>query len=104
MNTEMKRLGFLVGIPYLCFVFEIGQQTMLVVEGEKKTVSRDRYGNRIQPVQGISYCFYKARYQQRYHQTVTKLKVYAEHKNSAQILVAVRKYMRFLNEKRGVKG
>lgn len=104
MNAEMKRLGFLVGIPYLCFVLEMGQQTMLVVEGEKKPVSRDRYGKRIPATQGIQYCFYKVRYQQRYHQKFTHVKVYAEYKNAAQILVAVRKYMRFLNEKRGVKG
>lgn len=68
INTQMRKLGFLVGIPYLVFTLDIGKRTMLVVEGSRVQKRKTPTGKKISPVMGISYTFYKINYDERYNQ------------------------------------
>lgn len=86
INTQMKKLGFLVGIPYLVFTLDIGKRTMLVVEGSRFQKRRTRTGKKISPVMGISYCFYKITYDVRYNQKIKKVVLYCEYVSSAEVL------------------
>ncbi|WP_258319507.1 hypothetical protein [Listeria monocytogenes] len=92
MSSEMKRLGFLVGIDYLVYTKELSRSTMLVVEGSKVKGHAE-----------YMYTFYKVFYEGK-QQYAKYLKVYITNQSAVNIIKKVENYLKFVqinyNQKR----
>ncbi|CBY76121.1 TPA: hypothetical protein ACJUFH_001396 [Listeria monocytogenes] len=88
VNSELKRLGFSVGLNYLAFTKELSRSTMLVVEGSK--------------VKGFSeyrYTFYKVYYEKQ-KEYAKYLKVYMRNESAFNVIRKVENYLLYLDKHR----
>lgn len=86
VNSEMKRLGFIVGINYLIFTKELSRSTMLVVEGSK--------------VKGFSeyrYTFYKV-YYEKHKEYAKYTKVFMRNESAFNVIRKVEHYLLYLDK------
>ncbi|EAG7618520.1 hypothetical protein BLI29_07600 [Listeria monocytogenes] len=86
VNSEMKRLEFIVGLGYQVFTKELSRSTMLVVEGSK--------------VKGFSeyrYTFYKVYYEKQ-KEYAKYTKVYMRNESAFNVIRKVEKYLFYLDK------
>ncbi|EPD3870772.1 TPA_asm: hypothetical protein GF125_01740 [Listeria monocytogenes] len=84
VNSEMKRLGFIVGLGYQVFTKELSRSTMLVVEGSE-----------IEGYSEYRYTFYKVYYEK--HKRYAKYsKVFMQNESAFNIIKKVESYLDYL--------
>ncbi|AVV06793.1 TPA: hypothetical protein OUF62_002912 [Listeria monocytogenes] len=91
VNSELKRLGFSVGLNYLVFTKELSRSTMLVVEGSN--------------VKGFSeyrYTFYKVYYEKQ-KEYAKYTKVYMRNESAFNVIRKVENYLLYLDKHRRKK-
>ncbi|EHO5109424.1 hypothetical protein KLP99_001624 [Listeria monocytogenes] len=84
VSSELKRLGFLIGIDYLVYIKELSRSTMLVVEGSKLKGHAE-----------YKYTFYKIFYENK--QSFAKyVKVYISNESALNVIRKVESYLNYL--------
>ncbi|ARF67856.1 hypothetical protein B7C51_08480 [Paenibacillus larvae subsp. pulvifaciens] len=86
VNTEIKRLGFLVVVPHQMFIRDLGKYTTLIIEGK-----------RLPKYSEYRYDFYKTTYHPR--QKGTKVKVYVKEASAYKVIKKVKGFMDYIGLK-----